>query len=199
MISITMNKADLKRVERMTESFRRGADKVMSRAINKVTARARKKVQQFVQKATGLKQKETRIWKISGKRRATKGRLQAILGISAFRPSLSQFKPIQLFRGRKGKRRSSGVSVRIGGKRKKIMGAWKWVLPGERVPGIAKAGIKRGVFKREGNELVKLKGPSSAQLYADKPSFARQVEGGIGNDLLRQVDKEIKWLLETGK
>ena len=163
----------------------RGMSKVMSRGINKTATSARAEIARRIGREVNIKQGSIKN-KIT-KSKASYSRWQAMLGISSKRISLISFKTT--------KQTKKGVTYRIdiGGARK--------LVPSAFIGTPRRTGVK-GVLKRmtpRRSPLAWLRGPSLGQVFEGAGGIAKEVVEATGKKLEKNIDAQIKHILNKSK
>ena len=188
-LSVTIDKAKMRAIERTLAEVPRALPRIMVRALKRTAAGSRTQIDKAIRADVPLK-KAAVMKRIVDEQKATSINWLWRLGISGRRLALSSF-PYRTSRRR-------GVSYTIRrGQRRRIPVAFERQMQGSQDQSY------KAIFRRAGEEgrlvprypLVFLRGPSLGQVVEDAPALLRQVEATgaarLEREILSQVDRTL--------
>ena len=184
-VEVKFDEKKLRDIQRMLRSIPNAMPKVMSRSINRTAKSAKVKTAQRIGAEVNVKSKslKSRI----DLEKANPAKWQAKLGISKRRISLISFK------GTGQTKKGVGYRIVTGGARK--------LVPSAFIETVRKTGYK-GVLLRMTEQrypLAWLRGPSLGQIFEKAPGVAAEIIADAGKKLTKNIDAQVKYLLEKRK
>lgn len=196
--SITFNRRQVKRVERLLRDTPEQVPVVMMRALRRTGDQVRVRVVRAV--ADNINVQRSKLFQRGNRRRpiqqpirATRSRLEEKVTVSGARLPLGRFGARQLYvKGRTRGRRPSRVTYRIDkrGPRRSITDAF--------VPKLRSGFV--GVFRRRpGGGLQQLYGPSIPHVAEQRPQVKALLSADAGDLLEKNVDSQLDHVLSKGR
>jgi len=179
MIDVTFSKQDMRKLQQILLAVPKEMPKVMSRSLNKTATTVRAKSAREMSKPSGLG--IAVIKKAIEFEKATYKKWVARLDVFGKKIPLIHFK---------ARRQGTGVAYNIG--QKFVHGGFIQTMP---------TGHK-GVFKRKSEKRYpfrELHGPALGQLLEDSLAMLRKATDGAGALLEKNIDTQVKLILEKGK
>lgn len=182
MVTVTIDAAKLKRLQRELADIPKALPKIVSRSINKVATYTRTKIVKEITADVNLKRGDVTKRNVRMKK-ASYRRWSASIGISGRRVPVHHF-------GARQTRKGVSYKIRKSAGRQTIAGAFIAKMPSGH----------EGVFRRVGKTafpIIELYGPSVPQVMSSLGTLAQpQLEADAGARLEREIDTQVGLLIE---
>jgi len=192
-VSVKLDEQQFQRIQSLLRTVPREVPKVMSRAINKTATSSKAEIARLVAAKAKIPQKGIKkgIWL----KKATQRRWLATLNITSRRIPLIYLKPGKTKKGvtyrGPGDVYAHKQKVQMSGGQ--ILSAFKQTMPGSGHKGVF---LRRTKKRKPIDELF---GPSVAELFEGVAGIAKQVKRSANEKLTKNIDAQIKYILEKRK